>query len=129
MYHKGDTIMSSTIKKAAAPVETETPEGYSKIDFGLGQFAKFETIGDSVEGTVHGTREVSSNYGPQTVVDIEQDAAHRVTVGLSKGLIGVPWEQYKGKVVRIVYTSDLPAKKGQKACRMFEVYVQDLPFD
>jgi hypothetical protein len=118
-----------TIKKVA-PVETETPEGYSKIDFGLGQFAKFETIGDSVEGKVLGTREVASNYGPQTVLDLEQEEKHqRVTVGLSKGLLGLPWEQYKDKVVRIVYSSDLPAKKGQKPCRMFDVFVQDLPFD
>lgn len=116
--------------KAAEATEMVTPDGFSKIDFGLGQFAKFETFGDSVEGKVMGVREVASNFGAQSVLDLEQEDDHkRVTVGLSKGLLGVPWDQYKDKVVRIVYTSNLPAKKGQKPCRMFDVFVAEIPFD
>ena len=115
--------------KNTAPVETEVPEGYSKIDFGLGRFAKFEKFDDFVEGKVLGTREVTSNYGAQTVLDLEEENHQRVTVGLSKGLLGVPWDQYLDKVVRIVYARDLPAKKGQKPCRLFDVFVQELPFN
>ncbi len=123
--------MTSSARKAQGTTQTPN-DGYTKLDFGLGAFFKFENVGDTIEGELLGIRDVSGQFGDQTVLDFKLADGTKVSVGVSRGLAGYPWADFKGQMVKLIYTGDIDSKKkGYHPCKTFDVFTKplDVPFD
>jgi hypothetical protein len=95
---------------------------------GGGEFRKFNTIGDEVEGTLLGVRLSSKEFNGKRphIADFQAKDGTRFSIDLEKKILLDIWfnlaRPQVGEYVRVAFTGTVPSKQGQPA-KVFEVEI------
>ena len=101
-----------------------------------GEIAEFVNKGDTAEGVLHNIREIKTEYGQTSILDLKADNGVKISVFLSSALQRYEWGDYIGRYINIEYIGDRKNPKTKRTFKNFDVSIseeaevttEDLPF-